>query len=63
MFSECCCRLYFKDNRKHESMCFGKTIDLSTARPKWHLDGPVLLGHLLFSLVMPMQIAITITIT
>ena len=26
MFIECCCPLYFKDNRKHESMCFGMTI-------------------------------------
>jgi len=26
-------------------------IDLSTARPKWRLDGPALLGHLLYSLV------------
>jgi len=27
------------------------TIDLSTARPKWRLDGPALLGHLMYSLV------------
>ena len=26
-------------------------IDLSTALPKWRLDGPALLGHLLYSLV------------
>ena len=26
MFIECCCRLYFKGNRKHESRCFGMTI-------------------------------------
>jgi len=26
-------------------------IDLSTARPKWRLDGPALSGHLLYSLV------------
>jgi len=26
MFIECCYRLYFKDNRKHESRCFGMTI-------------------------------------
>jgi len=26
MFIECCCRLYFKDNWKHESMCFGMAI-------------------------------------
>jgi len=26
-------------------------IDLSTARPKWRIDGPVLSGHLLYSLV------------
>jgi len=24
-------------------------IDLSTARPKWRLDGPALSGHLLYS--------------
>ena len=28
-------------------------IDLSTARPKWRLDGPGLSGHLLYSLVNP----------
>jgi len=28
------------------------TIDLSTARPKWRLDGPALSGHLLYSLVI-----------
>jgi len=27
-------------------------IDLSTARPKWRLDGPALSGHLLHSLVI-----------
>jgi len=27
------------------------TNDLSTARPKWRLDGPALSGHLLYSLV------------
>jgi len=27
------------------------SIDLSTARPKWRLDGPGLSGHLLYSLV------------
>jgi len=26
-------------------------INLSTARPKWRLDGPALSGHLLYSLV------------
>jgi len=26
-------------------------IDLTTARPKWRLDGPALSGHLLYSLV------------
>ena len=26
-------------------------IDLSTARPKWRLDGPALSDHLLYSLV------------
>ena len=25
--------------------------DLSTARPKWRLDGPALSGHVLYSLV------------
>jgi len=28
-----------------------KEIDLSTARPKWRLDGPALSVHLLYSLV------------
>jgi len=27
------------------------TIDLTTAHPKWRLDGPALSGHLLYSLV------------
>jgi len=26
-------------------------IDLSTARPKWRLDGPALSGHVLYSVV------------
>jgi len=30
---------------------FVVSIDLSTARPKWRLDGPALSGHLLYSLV------------
>jgi len=29
----------------------GLGIDLSTARPKWRLDGPALSVHLLYSLV------------
>jgi len=32
------------------SQCIER-IDLSTARPKWRLDGPALSGHLLYSLV------------
>ena len=28
-----------------------RTVDLSTARPKWRLDGPALSGHLLYLLV------------
>ena len=28
-----------------------KLIVLSTARPKWRLDGPALSGHLMYSLV------------
>jgi len=37
-------------------------IDLSTARPKWRLDGPTLSGYLLYSLVNhAYAIAITIT--
>jgi len=39
-----------------------QSIDLSTACPKRRIDGPFLLGHLLYSLVnLPMEIAITIT--
>jgi len=35
------------------------SIDLLTARPKWQLDGPALLGHIHLS-IMPMRIATTI---
>ena len=35
----------------HESDMIAYLFDLSTARPKWRLDGPVLSGHLLYSLV------------
>ena len=31
--------------------CHVTISDLSTARPKWRLDGPAFSGHLLYSLV------------
>jgi len=34
---------------ENRSQC--ATIDLSTARPKWRLDGPALSGHLLYLFV------------
>ena len=40
-----CATFFFIDRTK-------AVIDLSTARPKWRLDGPALLGHLLYSLVI-----------
>ena len=36
---------------QHFDMTMNSPIELSTARPKWRLDGPALLGNLLYSLV------------
>ena len=46
-------------HRRQTTKFSAHEIDLSTARQKWRLDGPALTGHHL--LIMPMQIAITIT--
>ena len=36
---------------KAQTVIYFTRINLSTARPKWRLDGPALSGHLLYSLV------------
>ena len=41
----------FSPHDFHGKIQLEVTIDLSTARPKWRLDGPALSGHLLYSLV------------
>jgi len=40
-----------------------ESIDLSTARPKWRLDGPALSGYHLYLLVNPAYANTAITIT
>jgi len=43
------CRFVSIKNTYMSSYSFTVSIDLSTARPKWRLDGPALSDHLLYA--------------